>query len=117
VAAPWLPCSVTLLALVLGVFPIHCIGNPTSEHQMAAMAHASGALPPAVLGSVSFQISCKPRVATPLSRRPPSCATRAVSHLYAVGPFAGRHSFEPRNIRKIGDFLMSSFESLGVTFM
>jgi hypothetical protein len=50
-AAPWLPCSVTLLALVLGVFPIHCIGNPTSEHQMAAMAHASGALPPAVLGS------------------------------------------------------------------
>jgi hypothetical protein len=59
---------VIFVALVLGVFPLHCIGNPTSEHKMAGMAHASGTLSPAVLGSVSFQTSCKPGVKEEFSR-------------------------------------------------
>jgi hypothetical protein len=40
---------------------LRSIGNPTSEHDMAGMAHASGALTPAMLGSVSFQTSCRPQ--------------------------------------------------------
>jgi tetratricopeptide (TPR) repeat protein len=59
---------VTLVILVAGVLPLHCIGNPISEHNMAGMAHASGALTPAVLGSVSFEISCKRQVREEFNR-------------------------------------------------
>jgi tetratricopeptide (TPR) repeat protein len=59
---------VTFVALALGAFPLHCIGNPISEHNMAAMAHTSGTLTPAVLGSVSFQTSCKPQVKEQFNR-------------------------------------------------
>jgi tetratricopeptide (TPR) repeat protein len=62
------PLVVTLVILVLGVLPLHCIGNPILEHNMAEMAHATGALTPAVLGSVSFQTSCKPQVKEEFSR-------------------------------------------------
>jgi tetratricopeptide (TPR) repeat protein len=59
---------VTLVMLVLGALPLHCIGNPISEHNMAEMAHTSGALTPAVLGSVSFHTSCKPQVKEEFNR-------------------------------------------------
>lgn len=52
----------SLVLLILGALPLYCIGNPLSEHSMAGMAPASGALTPAVLGSVSFQTSCKPQL-------------------------------------------------------
>jgi hypothetical protein len=58
----------SLTLLVLGALPLHCIGNPIAEHSMAEMAHASGTLSPAVLGSVSFQTSCKPRVKEEFNR-------------------------------------------------
>jgi tetratricopeptide (TPR) repeat protein len=57
-----------LLILLLCAFPLHCIGNPIAEHNMAEMDHASGALTPAVLGSVSFETSCKRRVKQELNR-------------------------------------------------
>jgi tetratricopeptide (TPR) repeat protein len=59
---------ITLVILVLGALPLHCIGSPLSEHNVSEMAHASGALTPAVLGSVSFQTSCKPRVSKEFNR-------------------------------------------------
>ena len=58
----------TLAVLVVGALPLHCIGNPISEHNMAEMANAYGALTPAVLGSVSFQTSCKPKVKEEFNR-------------------------------------------------
>jgi hypothetical protein len=58
----------TFAALVLGAFPLHCIGDPISEHSMADMAHASPALTPVVLGSVSFRTSCKPKVNDQINR-------------------------------------------------
>jgi tetratricopeptide (TPR) repeat protein len=51
--------AVTLVILVLGALPLRCIGDPISEHNMTGMAHASGALTRAMLGSVSFETSCK----------------------------------------------------------
>jgi tetratricopeptide (TPR) repeat protein len=59
---------IALAILVLGALPLHCIGKPISEHNMAAMAHTSGSLTPAVLGSVSFQTSCKPRLREEFNR-------------------------------------------------
>jgi tetratricopeptide (TPR) repeat protein len=59
---------VTPVILALGALPLHCIGNPISEHHMAEMAHASAALTPAVLGSVSFETSCKRQVKAELNR-------------------------------------------------
>jgi tetratricopeptide (TPR) repeat protein len=59
---------VTVVILVLGALPLHCIGNPISEHNMAEMAHMSGALTPAMLGSVSFQTSCKQQVREEFNR-------------------------------------------------
>jgi tetratricopeptide (TPR) repeat protein len=58
----------SLVILVLGALPLHCIGNPLSEHNMDGMPHAAGALTPAVLGSVSFQISCKSQVKEEFNR-------------------------------------------------
>jgi tetratricopeptide (TPR) repeat protein len=58
----------TLVILVLGALPLHCIGNPASEHNMAGMAHASAELTPAMLGSVTFQTSCKPQVKQQFNR-------------------------------------------------
>ena len=60
--------SLTLVILVLGALPLHCIGNPVSEHNMAEMAHASAELTPAMLGSVTFQTSCKPQVKQQFNR-------------------------------------------------
>ena len=57
-----------LVILVLGALPLHCIGNPTSEHSMAGMAHSSAELTPAMLGSVTFQTSCKPQVKQQINR-------------------------------------------------
>jgi len=54
--------------LVLGALPLHCLGDPILEHNMAEMAHTSSALAPAVLGSVSFQTSCKPQVKEEFNR-------------------------------------------------
>jgi hypothetical protein len=59
---------VTLAALILGALSLHCFGNPTSEHNMAGMAHASAELTPAMLGSVTFQTSCKPQVKQQFNR-------------------------------------------------
>jgi tetratricopeptide (TPR) repeat protein len=56
---PW-PALMMELVCVVGALPLHCIGNPVSEHDVAAMAHTAGALTPAMLGSISFQTSCKP---------------------------------------------------------
>jgi tetratricopeptide (TPR) repeat protein len=58
---------VTLAILVLGAVPLRSIGEP-SEHNMAEMAHASGTLTPAMLGSVSFQTSCKLQVREEFNR-------------------------------------------------
>jgi tetratricopeptide (TPR) repeat protein len=54
--------------LVLGALPLLCTGHPLAEHNMAEMAHASGALTPAMLGSVSFGTSCKPQVKQDFNR-------------------------------------------------
>jgi tetratricopeptide (TPR) repeat protein len=59
---------VTLVNLVLGAMPLQCVGNPIAEHNMAGMAHVSGSLTPAVLGSVSFQTSCNPKVKEEFNR-------------------------------------------------
>jgi tetratricopeptide (TPR) repeat protein len=59
---------ITLVVLVLGALPIYCAGDPTSQHDMAGMAHASAAPAPATLGSVSFQTSCKPQVKQEFNR-------------------------------------------------
>jgi hypothetical protein len=59
---------VALVNLILGAMPLQCIGNPISEHNMAGMAHVSGSLTPAVLGSVSFQTSCNPKVKEEFNR-------------------------------------------------
>jgi tetratricopeptide (TPR) repeat protein len=58
---------VTLAILVLGAVPLRSIGEP-SEHNMAEMARASGTLTPAMLGSVSFQTSCKLQVREEFNR-------------------------------------------------
>jgi hypothetical protein len=58
----------SLTFLILGALPIDCIANPIAEHNMTEMAHVSGTLSPAVLGSVSFQTSCKPRVKEEFNR-------------------------------------------------
>src|ERR1700729_3937882 len=58
----------TLVILVLGALPLHCIGNPLSGHNMAGMARPEAALTPALLGSVSFQTSCKPQVKEEFNR-------------------------------------------------
>lgn len=58
----------TLLTVVLGALPLHCIGNPVSEHNMAEMTHTAGALTPPLLGSVSFQTSCNPKVKEEFNR-------------------------------------------------
>ena len=59
---------VTLVNLILGAMPLQCIGNPISEHNMAGMTHTPSALTPAVLGSVSFQTSCNPKVKEEFNR-------------------------------------------------
>jgi hypothetical protein len=43
---------VTLVIWVLGALPLLSMGDPTSEHNMAGMAHGAGELTPAMLGSV-----------------------------------------------------------------
>jgi len=58
---------ITLVILILGALPLRSIGKP-SEHNMADMAHSSSALTPAMLGSVSFQTSCKPQVKEEFNR-------------------------------------------------
>jgi hypothetical protein len=58
---------VTLVILILGALPLRSIGKP-SEHDMAEMTHSTGTLTPAVLGSVSFQTSCKPQVKEQFNR-------------------------------------------------
>ena len=58
----------SLTFLFLGALPLHCIANPSAEHSMVEMAHASGTLSPAVLGSVAFQTSCKPQVRQEFNR-------------------------------------------------
>jgi tetratricopeptide (TPR) repeat protein len=58
---------VTLAILMLGALPLRSMGEP-SEHDHAAMAHTSSALTPAVLGSVSFETSCKPQVKQEFNR-------------------------------------------------
>jgi len=52
---------------MLGALPLRSMGEP-SEHDHAAMAHTSSALTPAVLGSVSFETSCKPQVKQEFNR-------------------------------------------------
>jgi hypothetical protein len=59
---------VTLVILVMGALPLLSIGDPISEHDMAGMAHAPSVLTPAMLGSVSFQTSCKPQVKEKFNR-------------------------------------------------
>jgi hypothetical protein len=54
--------------LVLVSISIRSIGNSIPEHNMAEMAHASTELTPAMLGSVSFQTSCKPKVKQQFNR-------------------------------------------------
>jgi hypothetical protein len=58
---------VTLVVLASGALPLRSIGAPP-EHNHAEMAHASGALTPAMLGSVSFQTSCKLQVKEEFNR-------------------------------------------------
>jgi tetratricopeptide (TPR) repeat protein len=58
---------ITLVILALGALPLRSIGEP-SKHDHADMEHASSALTPAMLGSVSFQISCKPLVKEDFNR-------------------------------------------------
>ena len=60
--------SAILAFLLLVSLSLRSIGNPIAEHDMASMGHESGALSPAVLGSVSFQTSCKPRVRREFNR-------------------------------------------------
>jgi tetratricopeptide (TPR) repeat protein len=57
-----------LAFLVLASLSHRSSGNPIAEHYMASMGHASGAPTPAVLGSVSFQISCTPQVREKFNR-------------------------------------------------
>jgi tetratricopeptide (TPR) repeat protein len=60
--------SLALIFLILSGLPLHCIGDQTSEHSMADMAHESGVLTAAALGSVAFQTSCKLRVKVEFNR-------------------------------------------------
>jgi tetratricopeptide (TPR) repeat protein len=59
---------VTLVVLVMGALPLHSTGDPISEHNMAEMTHGSDSLTPAMLGSVSFETSCKPQVKEDFNR-------------------------------------------------
>ena len=77
---------VTLVILVLGALPLYCSGNPNSDRSMADMAHGSGALTPAMLGPVSFQISCKARVKEEFNR--------AVALLHSFWLDAAERSFK-----------------------
>jgi tetratricopeptide (TPR) repeat protein len=58
---------VTLVILTLSALPLRSMGEP-SEHAHAAMEHTSSALTPAMLGSVSFQTSCKSQVKEEFNR-------------------------------------------------
>jgi hypothetical protein len=63
------PSSLAILVfLVLASLSIRSIADPSSDHDMAGMRHAPGALTPAVLGSVAFQTSCKPQVRKEFNR-------------------------------------------------
>jgi tetratricopeptide (TPR) repeat protein len=59
---------VSLVILTLGALPNLSVGDPISEHNMAGMAHASSELTPTMLGSVSFETSCKPEVQEDFNR-------------------------------------------------
>jgi tetratricopeptide (TPR) repeat protein len=63
------PSSLAILVFLLLVsLSIRSVGNSISDHNMAEMARSSDALTPAVLGSVSFQTSCKPQVQQEFNR-------------------------------------------------
>jgi tetratricopeptide (TPR) repeat protein len=81
----YLPWLVTLVILILYGLPPRSIGKP-SEHHMAEMAHGSGELTPAMLGSVSFETSCKPQAKEDFNR--------AVAQLHSFWNSEAQQSFE-----------------------
>jgi hypothetical protein len=61
--------SLAILAfLVLISLSLRSVGDPIAVHDMTSMAHTSVGLTPAVLGSVSFQTSCKPQIKKEFNR-------------------------------------------------
>jgi hypothetical protein len=62
--------TLTLAVLVLGALPLHCIGNPISEHNMAEVALVSGTLTPSRFEEpdrvlrrlVRLQVLCLPEI-------------------------------------------------------
>jgi tetratricopeptide (TPR) repeat protein len=75
-----------LVFLLLVSLSIRSVGNSILDHNMAEMARSSDALTPAVLGSVSFQTSCKPQVQQEFNR--------AVALLHSFWLDAAQRSFE-----------------------
>jgi tetratricopeptide (TPR) repeat protein len=59
---------VAALLLVLGALPLRSMGNPDPGHDMARMGPMADTSRPSRLGSVSFDISCKPQVRAEFSR-------------------------------------------------
>jgi tetratricopeptide (TPR) repeat protein len=81
------PSSLAILVFLLLVsLSIRSVGNSNSDHNMAEMARSSDALTPAVLGSVSFQTSCKPQVQQEFNR--------AVALLHSFWLDAAERSFQ-----------------------